>query len=80
MSEEDEQAIRLLELQNRLKEQTSKLRDEIEQAETVFYNVYQQLDFVKYNEQLVELDNDRVMKSAQTLGITHYTQFLYSIL
>jgi hypothetical protein len=39
MSDEDELAIRLLSLQNRLKEQTGKLRDGI-----AFYNVYQQLD------------------------------------
>lgn len=68
MTEEDEQAALLLQLQNRLSDEQSKLREEIEQAETVFHNVYQQLDLVQYNERLFELDNDRVVKSAQTLG------------
>jgi hypothetical protein len=69
MSEEDEQTTQLLELQTRLNDEQTKLRDEIEHAETVFYNVYQQLEYVQYNERLFELNNDRVIKSAQTLGV-----------
>jgi hypothetical protein len=68
MNECDEQTTLLLELQARLNDKQLKLRDEIEHAETVFYNYYQQLGYVRYNERLFELDNDRVVKSAQTLG------------